>query len=1138
MVLGSFTSVFAADYDLINNHDSSKNTDLFEFFEDPDTFMMVANDFDNYELEYNEKLYSVNEIEAKLKAGAKDLKDAIKQIDEDNSKEELEVVEISAINPTTIKVVFSEEVPAELLDVTNFTLSKGTVEAVTATGAEVKLNVKGLVYGDEVTVTVVEPAFAKEVIVPAVSEVFKLEIVTDAENDTIKSDGAEKTMVTVTLIDRATEEVVEKDGVVQFQTTDGGLGQTTSSLVKGKASVQLTSIASPTSVTAILTATISDAPGAQEFKGLTAQKAIIFSPNPAKEGELKFVSPEYAESTQGDRFFVQFSGKINASDFIKEGGLTKVKINGKYVKLTDVVQETENTLLFILEVDKKTSIVRIENGWAVVDDNYLRDNVQHQLEFDVVGNLVYSTSQPIKFIMTDTSRPAVLGVESDDQLNFHVRFTESMDYRTAVNLVNYRLDGKEIIKNATPSAADVVAAKNANKVIVTDLKQGVYAPGKDERNRVYFTMHKDFALAEGEHIIQIANVRDWAGDVDPVQNTMETDTFDFKVVVDNTIPNPTIIVQSPEQWRIDFDKKVYGVTGSKTIEDVFKIESADSDDSFDMDTDYMVSSINKDGSTGTKLNPAAAASTLNGEQYFLIEFLEDWTVKYDTANNPLKTYFASTKNPYTVTLNNLESLVGTKMGERKLDVSLSYDGVSPEIEFAKQIGKTQTVEVEMTEPVKEVNNNVGSLKETNTPSQQQAALTGVPVPTYEFVKGDKVVEGVALAESYDNYSFVLKPKIGTLDAGEWTLYIRSISDDIGNTSATVSTKLIIEAPVATETDTQIAWAAFDDAGGVNKLLDDPTLDKDVIYIKFTKVMKSSGVNGVARTQNYVFMGQSLAQVAGEGAQVNRGIKGVTNDWDGVTITMPKGTWDGTNSGNDFTVALNIASNFESVDGVKLSGDYEVELYDTSTISTTLDNGFEAIYLGPTDIVLNGSVAVKAVAKDTVGKGYVDEITLTADQNEPFGATLPNILVNGVEFESTADDGVYTPVTGDGIKGTATDGLKITTLDGAIIFNTEVVEDKAIPTIIKAVLTNGGKTLTLTFSEAVTKVSDGTFQALEDTDFDITTVNITAVQHEEDSAHIVVLTLDNDASGEGVNAETSVLDFEANAADATNVITLP
>lgn len=1080
-------------------------------------------------------------------------------VDADAPVGDVKVESVKAINPTTIQVTLNKDLTTEQANKANFTLSKGTIEAVKVEGKVATLSVKGLTFGNTTTVTVGSPAHTAEVTVPQVNELYVLEVTTDAANDTIKSDGAAKTQLTVVLKDRTTGEIVEKDGVIQFQATRGGLGQTTSALQNGKATVQLTSVASATSMTSIVTATVSDVPGAAEFEGLTAQKAVIFSPEATEEGEVKFVKAVSAESTQGDRLHVTFSDKISAADYKKaiadkaaiKGQPTSIEygieVDEKTVAVKDVVQLTDNTLEFILDVDSTTGAghTRIEAGWSGVGaggPNYLRDNVNHKVTFpNNVGSVVLADQTTgVTFMLTDTSRPAVLGVTAKDQLEFNVRFTESVDERTVEGKpANFLIDGREVEIDDNPSATKIATAKAQNKIIVKSLKVGEYTFDKDgkpvdQRNIVTFKVHKDFALTEGVHQIQVAKVTDWAGDVDPVQNTVATDTFDFSVTADKSVPTPTIEVQSPEQWKVTFDKEVYGTTG-KTIEDVFAIKSADSNDSFVMDTDYIVSYINEDGTTGTKLVPTDDASTLNGEQHFLIEFKQDWTVKYDTNANALKTYFASTKNPYTVTVDNVESAIGNKMAKQDLDVKLSYDGVSPTIAKAEQEKDNgvlkQSVRVQMTEPVKNVvptSNNEGL-----TPSQDQGLDDkNVPVPTYEFVKGDKVVKATASEFSYDNYGFTLKPEAGKeLEAGEWTLYIRSISDDIGNTSATVSTKVTIAATEAAVSNTQLAWAAFDDAAGAGKLLNAPASEFDVVYVKFTKVMKSDGTNGVSRTQNYVFMGQPLPA----GSQVLKGISGVTQDWDGVTILMPKDTWNGTvptTGGTDkdnFTTSLNIASNFVAADGEALSGAYEVELTDTATTTSTLADGVEALYKAKADDkvgnIFNGAAAVVGATASTTASanaGKIDTIVLDLAKGAAAIPADTEILVNGKKFKMTAstlDNATFTAVTGQEIEATVTNNLKITATDGSIIVNTNSVKDGVAPVITKAVLKDGK--VTVTFSEAIT-------QPLA-TDFTITNGSaVTAIEYSASTPNQVILT-PTDASA--LSTASTITAATANVKDA-------
>ena len=1079
---------------------------------------------------------------------------------------DLKVESVSAINPTTIKVTLNKDATAASLAVTNFTLTKGTVEGVTTVqgnAKEVLISVKGLTYGDTTSVTVVNPAHSANVTIPQVNELYTLEITTDATNDTVKADGATKTQVTVTLKDKLTGQIVSRDGIVQFQATDGGLGQTTSALTNGKATVQLTSVASPTSITSILTATVSDVPGAQEFKGLTSQKSIFFSPNAATGNTpVQFVQAVSAESTQGDRLFVTFSGKITAADYKKVVTTTTgagswnasygygIAINDRYVKVKDVVNKTDNTLEFILDVDS-SSLKRIENTtlWkegTTIDSatlyalptsggNYLRDNAEHKVTFPTnVSTLVLANTTGIKFIKTDTSRPAVYGVTAKDQLNFEVRYTESVKHDVATTFANYLIDGKQIqYGTTTESTATITQAKNNNKIIVTKIENGVYnaTTGVDERNLVKFTIHPDFSLASGTHQIQISNILDYAGDVDPVQNKLETDTFDFTVVADTTKPLASIVVESPEQWFVTYDK-VVNTTANKTAKDVFAIKTANSSDSLVYGTDFEVYQVDKDGISGKLLGANDAIS--NG-QYFLIEFKKDWTEIYNTKVNTSKTYYASTQNPYTVTLENVRSLFGNAADKQELKVTLAYDGVSPKLVSATDVytleGKQylqadgvkstaittsgQQIRVTINEPIK-VNSDGLSAAEGKTVSQVQNDVTtgNIPASTYEFVKGDKVVKATVIEKSiaHNDKSFVLKPET-QLEAGEWNVNIRSLTDDIGNSIATDHFTVTIVPSAQAVTGTQIAWAAFDDAeagsittstsdsSGVRAVPNVGLYDYDAIYVKFTKEMNPSGANGVSRTQNYVFMGQALPI----GSKVLQGISGITDKWDGVTILVPKGTWNGVN--NNYSVALNIASNFVSSQGETLSGAYEIELFDVDTNAKTLDK-LEAVYAQTNGILVNGSakaavLSAKGITTST-DSGKIDQVELTVNSNFTPSANY-EIYVNGQAFVYNSSAGTTlrfnAKAEGNKIDATITTGLTITNTNGAILVNTGSVKDGASPKVKSAVLANGKITVTMT-ENVFSNASGTTLTSADMAKFLVNGTPASALERTSDSVFVI------------------------------------
>jgi len=271
-----------------------------------------------------------------------------------------------------------------------------------------------------------------------------------------------------------------------------------------------------------------------------------------------------------------------------------------------------------------------------------------------------------------------------------------------------------------------------------------------------------------------------------------------------------------------------------------------------------------------------------------------------------------------------------------------------------------------------------------------------------------------------------------------------------------------EGPVLAS-DTKVAWIGFDDAGK----------DFDYIFIKFTKVMKSTGANGVARTTNYSLNNNPLPQ----GSEVIKGIKdwegnanygNVTNDWDGVTIKMPKTAWDGTPvaSGTDFTMVVGVASNFEATDGENLDKPYTVQLnHQGDNSAADADFDFEALYLNAaaSNLIAGGGVS-GAEATDTNANGEIETISLyKLDGTAKIAGTSGHqIKVNGVVFTSDGND--YTTTTP--LKTTDSSGFKITSMNGAIIVNTGNVIDLAKPVLIKAKGSDGSKEVILTFSEKV------------------------------------------------------------------------
>ncbi|WP_276620351.1 Ig-like domain-containing protein [Syntrophomonas wolfei] len=1069
----------------------------------------------------------------------------------------LSVSSVSVVNRSAIEVTFDKAVDA--VAVANFSLSKGTVKTVGLNTAKTvaTLGVEGLDYEDVVTVTVSNvtagdatlTSYSKEITIPAFGEFYKVQVT--AEDDVILADGLSKTMVTAKIIDKVANKPVIVDGLVTFTTTKGDFAQPQVSFDQnGVAALQLTSEVSTSVITAFITATVTNVPGATEYEGLVGQYQVRFAPAEEMEDQLKMVSIVAVNASQADRINVVFSDDVSAADIIAQYPTFALAQADNFgfdidtfgkssldVIITNIEQVNAKTIRLILDTDNKfvngvagTTELRYDyltsTGTAYdVEANaiivaggfngaYLRDNMTHNVSVPLnVGKKVVANAVGLNFVLTDISKPWIAGVDVINQMTLDVRFSEAMaeDLVEKIETVggndlykNFRIDGKRLMKiaGASSTALERTAAINNNYILVKALYVNPYwvaGEAKDNRNIVTIEIDPWNKLAAGTYSIQASNVGDWAA-MSHSANMLETQTFDFTVEADTQVPTATLQVQSPEQWLITFDRPVK-IADAKQLKDALKIYTKEEyakatptaltmTDAFAPVKHYQVTAIDKDGlrvlGAADGIDPTDTNATVNGVERLLIEFKQDWTVEYDTVNSKIN-YFHSTKSPYIVVLNHwIHDVTENPMAEKVFSAATPLDAVSPTIADAKDLyelspnklfrtlmatNNGQYVFVEMSEPV-QLRNAPNTANSTPlTESQQQAAGAGIPVPTFEFVKGDAVIPGSLVAASIpqDDFDFVVQPD-NPLTAGTWTLIIRSISDDVGNTSATVTRDFVVEEAVGAETDTRISWIGFDNG---------PTAH-DYIFIKFTKEMKSTDANGVSRTTNYSLNNNPLPT----GSEIIKGIKdlegnagivagavyaNVTNNWDGVTIKLPKGAWDGTSvpGGTNFTCVVGVASNFIAADGEALTGPYTVELthrVDNSFADADFD--FEALYenniLKVTNLIA-GRAVVKAEAYDTDANGKIETISLYDYTGAKIaGLAGHEILVNGVAFTSDGTD--YVSATG--VNTTAANGLKITSTIGAIIVNTGNVLDLAKPVVIKALGAAGSKLVTVTFSEAV------------------------------------------------------------------------
>lgn len=147
LLLGTVTTAFAADLDLINQADSTKNFSWNEFVRVSANLRYVGENMKDYLIEYKGESYNAEEVDAAIKAGAKNFDEAIKDLEPvDKPAEGLKVVEVSAINNQGVDVVFAAAPEEDVDDVTIEVLdNKGNVvevEPITVAAGETEATFK------------------------------------------------------------------------------------------------------------------------------------------------------------------------------------------------------------------------------------------------------------------------------------------------------------------------------------------------------------------------------------------------------------------------------------------------------------------------------------------------------------------------------------------------------------------------------------------------------------------------------------------------------------------------------------------------------------------------------------------------------------------------------------------------------------------------------------------------------------------------------------------------------------------------------------------------------------------------------------------------------------------------------------
>lgn len=726
---------------------------------------------------------------------------------------------------------------------------------------------------------------------------------------TLKADGATSTLLTFSLKDAEGTVITDAQDVeVAFTTTFGNLGAQRVTVQNGTATVMLTSEQLTADRTAQIQGQIVSAADTNLI-GLKATMSLLMSPNPDTiDDTVTAASMTNAEAGQADRIVAYFNKDVAPADYIvaATGAIdpTKAVVTVRKGTTTDLggnlivpvglaaVPGNTKALQIILPV---TAAVDVLND---NDDVYVKFN-------DLRGNV--PVTRDTTFKLTDARTPSMLSVAIDGLRAIKVTFSEPVESvsgtsTNATTLNNWSIDG-------VPFAGTIAV--------------GAFNPvtGNDQRNVVTLTLPVGTYFTAGNHSVQAANIGDWASLTD-ARNIMTTQTLDFNIPSDTAAPLATVEVQSPEQYLITFNKDLDGtpvsVATALASASGLKLQK------------YNTTSAAWENYTAQPLR-ITGVSPVGSNSKFLVETTLDWTDAsvYNTSVTN-KNYF---NDSYRLSIP-ANAVKAATNGTGNAETNLTLDGAmtTPDVTSPAIASMVATVgvpagssyDVTMSEPVKlsAVANTEGV-----TLAQGQTAL---PVPTAEFIKKDNsvTIPGAVAAAFVDAYNQVLRVTpvtppgwagtVNTLSAGDWTLVVRSISDDIGNTAASATKEFNVEGTVAPSTAFKILFAFADvDTDLVVEATDgdgDGDGTYDYVFVKFSKPVSTTGdFTNALKTSNYTLDGVSLPI----GTQIYANIAGydnLDNVTDSVTIRLPQGTLQAQNAPH----VINVSAFLESATGEKLA----------------------------------------------------------------------------------------------------------------------------------------------------------------------------------------------------------------------------
>ena len=241
-----------------------------------------------------------------------------------------------------------------------------------------------------------------------------------AERAILKSDGQDATTITFKITDKDGKPLTDKGMEVRFTTNLGKFATDRVSIQNGEAKVMYTSEALSENHTAVITATIIEAPADTKLIGTTATTSVTLMPNPDQIDDTSIgATLTSITAPTADRIYAYFNKEVKAEDFRIANGkepntkkfeaTIKSGLDNGYGEADQITKD--HKIAGILPVENDPKALQLLVDTPMVDNSIVKVEFENKTQ----TNGIYIPKNTAYCKLTDARQPAVVSINAEDQ---------------------------------------------------------------------------------------------------------------------------------------------------------------------------------------------------------------------------------------------------------------------------------------------------------------------------------------------------------------------------------------------------------------------------------------------------------------------------------------------------------------------------------------------------------------------------------------------------------------------------------------------------------------------------------------------------------------------------------------------------